>query len=247
MSKNKERVSVVTGSANGIGQRFCQALAQSGISIVGIDMADQTETATLVESQGVKFHAINSDVADLQVMRDSIDSAVKVFGHIDIVVANAGVYPAGPFDDVSYDDWRNVMRINVDGVFCTIQSTLPHLRRNGWGRIVVISSAAIWNGVPLQTPYVASKAALIGLVRSLAGEISNDGITINAISPGLTETENLLNSWPGTLFDWVVEAQSIKRRMLPEDLASTLLYLVDEKSDFVTGQTINVDGGFAKH
>lgn len=101
--------------------------------------------------------------------------------------------------------------------------------------------------MPLQTTYTASKAALIGLVRLLAGEIANDGITANAISPGLTETENLLNSWPGTLFDWVVEAQSIKRRMLPEDLASTLLYLIDEKSDFVTGQTINVDGGFAKH
>ena len=180
-------------------------------------------------------------------MKNKIDTAVTTLGHIDIVVANAGIYPAGPFDDVTLDDWREVMRINVDGVFCTIQSTLPHLRKNGWGRIVVVSSAAIWNGVPLQTPYVASKAALIGLVRSLAGEIANDGITVNAISPGLTETDNLLNSWPGTLFDWVVEAQSIKRRMQAEDLASTLLYLIDEKSDFVTGQTINVDGGFAKH
>jgi NAD(P)-dependent dehydrogenase (short-subunit alcohol dehydrogenase family) len=247
MNANKNRIAVVTGSANGIGQSFCVALAQAGISVVGIDVKDQTASAALVEKEGVKFKAIKSDVSDLDEMRTHIDAVVADWGHIDIVVANAGIYPAGPFDDVSFDDWRGVMRVNVDGVFCTIQSTLPHLRKNGWGRIVVISSASIWNGVPLQTPYTASKAALIGLVRSLAGEIANDGITVNAISPGLTETENLLNSWPGTLFDWVVEAQSIKRRMLPEDLASTLLYLIDEKSDFVTGQTINVDGGFAKH
>ena len=244
---NKNRVAVISGSAKGIGQRFCLALAQTGISIVGIDVADQSETSALVAKEGVKFIAIESDVSDLKGLKNKIDTAVTTLGHIDIVVANAGIYPAGPFDDVTLDDWREVMRINVDGVFCTIQSTLPHLRKNGWGRIVVISSAAIWNGVPLQTPYVASKAALMGLVRSLAGEIANDGITVNAISPGLTETDNLLNSWPGTLFDWVVESQSIKRRMLPEDLVSTLLYLVDEKSDFVTGQTMNVDGGFAKH
>jgi 3-oxoacyl-[acyl-carrier protein] reductase len=243
----KDRVAVVTGSANGIGQRFCLALAQAGISIVGVDVADQNETAQLVKNEGLKFIALKSDVSNLEDLKNKIDTTVDSLGHIDIVVANAGIYPAGPFDDVTYDDWRKVMRVNVDGAFCTIQSTLPHLRKNGWGRIVVVSSAAIWNGVPLQTPYVASKAALIGLVRSLAGEIANDGITVNAISPGLTETDNLLNSWPGTLFDWVVEAQSIKRRMLPDDLTSTLLYLVDEKSDFVTGQTINVDGGFAKH
>jgi NAD(P)-dependent dehydrogenase (short-subunit alcohol dehydrogenase family) len=244
---NKNRVAVISGSAKGIGQCFCLALARAGISIVGIDVADQSETSALVMKEGVKFIAIESDVSDLKGLKNKIDTAVTTLGHIDIVVANAGIYPAGPFDDVTLDDWREVMRINVDGVFCTIQSTLPHLRKNGWGRIVVVSSAAIWNGVPLQTPYVASKAALIGLVRSLAGEIANDGITVNAISPGLTETDNLLNSWPGTLFDWVVEAQSIKRRMQAEDLASTLLYLIDEKSDFVTGQTINVDGGFAKH
>ncbi len=241
------RVAVVSGSANGIGQSFCVTLAKAGIAIVGIDIADQSETTALVEKENSKYLGIESDVSDLKAMTEKINSAVASLGHIDIVVANAGIYPAGPFDDVTFDDWRKVMRINVDGVFCTIQSTLPHLRKNAWGRIVVVSSAAIWNGVPLQTPYVASKAALIGMVRSLAGEIANDGITVNAISPGLTETDNLLNSWPGTLFDWVVEAQSIKRRMLPQDLASTLLYLIDEKTDFVTGQTINVDGGFAKH
>ena len=247
MTEPGQRIAIVTGSANGIGQSFCQTLAAQGISVIGIDLAEQEQTSKLVTAAGVDFHSINCDVSNLQAMQAAIDTVVASTGHIDIVVANAGIYPAGPFDEVSSEDWRQVMRVNVDGVFSTIQASLPHLRRNQWGRIVVISSAAIWNGVPLQTPYVASKAALIGLVRSLAGEIANDNITVNAISPGLTETENLLNSWPGGLFDWVVEAQSIKRRMQADDLASTLLYLIDEKSDFVTGQTINVDGGFAKH
>ena len=246
MNKKKNRIAVVTGAANGIGQQFCITLAKAGISVAGIDIKDQTQTATLVSQTGQIYKALECDVADLSSMQEIMNDVVAELGHIDIVVANAGIYPSGPFDDVSIDDWRQVMRVNVDGVFSTVQSTLPHLRRNGWGRIVVISSAAVWNGVPLQTPYVASKAALIGLVRSLAGEIANDGITVNAISPGLTETENLLSSWPGTLFDWVVEMQAIKRRMQPQDLSSTLLYLIDEKSDFVSGQTINVDGGFAK-
>lgn len=244
---SSKRVALVTGAANGIGQHFCITLAAAGFRLAGIDISDQAETGRLVEEQNGVYLPLNADVAELDDMRNAMNSIVEEYGQLDIVVANAGIYPAGPFDEVKFDDWRQVMRVNVDGVFCTLQSALPHLRANGWGRIVVVSSAAIWNGVPLQTPYVASKSALIGLVRSLAGEIANDGITVNAISPGLTETENLLQSWPGSLFDWVVEAQSIKRRMTPADLASTLLYLVDEQSDFITGQTINVDGGFAKH
>ncbi len=246
MSAKQSHVAVVTGSAAGIGQMFCQTLAGAGIAVVGIDIAEQGETAKLVEAQGVAFTALTADVSDLEAMRGSMDAAAAASGHIDIVVANAGVYPAGPFEEVTLDDWRAVMRVNVDGVFCTLQSALPYLRNNGWGRIVVISSAAIWTGVPLQTPYVASKAALIGLVRSLAGEVAEDGITVNAISPGLTATEHVLTSWPGTLFETVIGMQAIKRRMVPEDLASSLLYLIDERSGFITGQTINVDGGTNK-
>lgn len=247
MKEPHRRVALVTGSARGIGRTFCQTLIGAGYRVAGVDLAEQNDTSRNLSDSGAEFLPLNCDVSDLQAMQNCTESIINEFGQIDVVVANAGIYPAGPFDEVSLDDWRKVMRVNVDGVFCTVQSALPHLRKNKWGRIVVISSAAIWNGVPLQTPYVASKAALIGMVRSLAGEIANDDITVNAISPGLTETENLLNSWPGTLFDWVVEAQSVKRRMQPDDLVSTLLYLIDEKSDFITGQTINVDGGFAKH
>ena len=246
MSPKKSHVGVVTGSATGIGQMFCTTLAAEGIAVVGIDIADQAQTAELVEAQGAAFNAHTANVSDLDAIRNSMDAAVTNMGHIDIVVANAGIYPAGPFEEVSLDEWQALMRVNLDGVFCTLQSALPHLRSNGWGRIVVVSSAAIWTGVPLQTAYVASKAALVGLVRSLAGEVAEDGITVNAISPGLTATEHVLNSWPGTLFETVIGMQAIKRRMVPEDLATSLLYLVDERSGFITGQTINVDGGTNK-
>ncbi len=242
-----KRIAVVTGAANGIGRDFCQTLAQSGIDVAGIDIADQSAAMANAEKENQAYLPLKADVSNLAEMQQSMEQVAQKLGKIDIVVANAGIYPSGPFDEVTMEDWRQVMRVNLDGVFCTLQAALPYLKQNAWGRIVVVSSAAIWHGVPLQTPYVASKAALIGLVRSLAGEVAEHGITVNAISPGLTETDNLMNSWPGTLFDWVVEAQSIKRRMQPQDLASTLLYLIDEQSDFVTGQTINVDGGFAKH
>jgi NAD(P)-dependent dehydrogenase (short-subunit alcohol dehydrogenase family) len=139
------------------------------------------------------------------------------------------------------------MQLNLDGTFVTVQAALPHLRRAGWGRVVVISSSTVWSGVPTLVPYVTTKAGLIGFTRALATELADTGITVNAITPGLIDTETVRASWVGQQFDWVVESQAVKRRQTPEDLASTLLYLCDPGSEFVTGQTINVDGGMAKH
>jgi NAD(P)-dependent dehydrogenase (short-subunit alcohol dehydrogenase family) len=162
-------------------------------------------------------------------------------------VANAGRYPSTPFDDVTLEEWRELMQLNLDGTFVTVQAALPHLRRAGWGRVVVISSSTVWSGVPTLVPYVTTKAGLIGFTRALATELADTGITVNAITPGLIDTETVRASWVGQQFDWVVESQAVKRRQTPEDLASTLLYLCDPGSEFVTGQTINVDGGMAKH
>ncbi len=247
MTQQKRHVALVTGPAAGIGQAISLALAGRGIDIIGVDIADQAGTAQRCREAGAAYEALTMDVADLEGLREAIAGAAARLGGPDIVIANAGIYPAAPFGEVSMADWRHVMRVNVDGTFCTLQVALPWLREAGWGRIVVVSSGTVWLGLPNMAPYVATKAALIGLVRSLAVELGEENITVNAITPGLIETETVLGSYPGQQFDWVVGAQAVKRRLQPEDLTSTVLYLVDEASGAITGQAINVDGGAAKH
>ena len=247
MAKGDPHVALVTGAAVGIGRSFAVALAGEGISIIAVDINDLGETGELVKAAGGSFAPVTADVADLDTMRRGIDDAALSLGGLDIAVANAGIYPSGPFEEMGLEEWQNLMRINLDGVYCTAQVALPHLRKAGWGRIVVVSSATVWFGMPNQTAYVTSKAGILGFVRSLAGEVGEAGITVNAITPGLISTAHAMNDLPAELFEMVADTQCVKRRMEPEDLNSTLLYLVDEGSDLVTGQTINCDGGMAKH
>jgi NAD(P)-dependent dehydrogenase (short-subunit alcohol dehydrogenase family) len=242
------RVAVITGSATGIGQTLAFALAQAGADVAGIDISDQAETNRRIREIGATFLALSADITDPSAIKIACERAASEFGKLEIVVANAGIYPSTPFDTVTHEEWRRIMTVNLDGTFLTVQAALPYLKQAGWGRIVVISSATIWIGVPTLVPYVTTKAGLIGFTRALAPEVGGFGITVNAITPGLTETETTLrNSWDQDQFDWVVAGQIVKRRQQPGDLVTALLFLCDPGSDFITGQTINVDGGKAKH
>lgn len=241
------RVALVTGAAKGIGRALATTLAQSGVAVVGFDIADLSVTESTVAETGGRFLPIVGDVTDPDALRAATANAVDRYGKLEIVVANAGAYPSAPFDQVEAQAWRRLMELNLDGVFHTVQAALPYLTSVGWGRIVVISSSTVWMGVSTLVPYVTTKAGLIGFVRALAVEVGEHGITVNAITPGLVETETVLASWVGEQFDWVVSSQVVKRRMQPSDLASTLLYLCSPESSMITGQTINVDGGLAKH
>ena len=238
------RAALITGSAAGIGQTLAIALAQAGASVAGVDVDEQAETARKVAELGGSFLALSADVTDPAAIKAACDTAAGELGKLEIVVANAGIYPVTPFDTVTYEEWRRIMTVNLDGTFLTVQAALPHLKQAGWGRIVVISSGSIWIGIPTLVPYITSKAGLIGFTRALAAEIGEFGITVNAITPGLTETETAVSVFD----DWgVVEEQIVKRRQQPGDLVSALLFLCDPGSGFITGQTVNVDGGKAKH
>jgi NAD(P)-dependent dehydrogenase (short-subunit alcohol dehydrogenase family) len=188
------RTAVITGAAHGIGQEFARRLARDGIRIVVADIEDATETLELVSQEGSEGIAVSCDVSSQESFVELYDAAQE-FGGADIVVNNAGIYPFQPFQEITLGDWRRVQAVNVEGLFHLTQTFLPTMRERSWGRIVALTSGMFNTGVPGAVHYVASKGAITGFVRGLAGEIAGDNITINAIAPGLTRSPGDDSLW----------------------------------------------------
>jgi 3-oxoacyl-[acyl-carrier protein] reductase len=242
------RVAVVTGAARGLGQEFAVALAAQGHLVAGWDIADLGATADRVADAGGELLAVKVDVTVPDQVSAAVDEVVEHFGALHIVVNNAGIYPPIPFQDTTIEDWRRVLRLNLDGPFLVSHRALPHLRAAGWGRVVNIVSAVVFIGPPDLVAYTTSKAGLVGFTRALANAVGSDGITVNAIAPGLTSTETAAaTTGAHGGFERVMASQAVPHTEQPADLVSTLLYVCDEGSGFLTGQTINVDGGSAMH
>jgi NAD(P)-dependent dehydrogenase (short-subunit alcohol dehydrogenase family) len=241
-------VAVVSGAASGLGQTFAIALARARYRVAGLDVADLDETEKLVEAAGSELLPVECDVRDAESVDAAVAEVTREFGALHVVVNNAGIYPPIPFAETTLDDWRRIMRVNLDGPFLLTKAALPHLRAAGWGRIVNIVSAVVFLGPPELVAYTASKAGLVGFTRALATELGPDNITVNAIAPGLTHTATAARTTGADGgFERVRDLQCVPRIEEPEDLVSTLLYVCDKGSAFLTGQTINVDGGSAKH
>ena len=171
----------------------------------------------------------------------------ELTGGATILVNNAGVFPVIPFLETTLEEWRRIHSLNVEGTFLMTRALLPQLLEAGWGRVVNVASAVVFLGPPGMVAYTASKSALIGMTRALATEIGDSGVTVNAITPGLTRTQTALSTAVNEQFPHVVSSQAVPRAEEPADLTSVLLFLCDEGSAFVTGQSVNVDGGYAKH
>lgn len=242
-----DRVAVVTGAAGGLGRAFCVGLASEGAAhVVGVDIADQDATGETVEAAGSTFTAVSADVTS-EADCARVATVTADLGGADILVSNAGVFPVVPFLETTLEEWRRIHGLNVEGTFLVTRALLPQMIAAGWGRVVLVSSAVVWLGPPGMVAYTASKAALIGMTRSLAREIGETGVTVNAITPGLTRTETALTTAVNQQFPHVVGAQAVPRAEEPGDVVSTLLFLCDRGSAFVTGQSVNVDGGYALH
>lgn len=235
------RVAVVTGAAHGLGREFTVALAELGHAVSGWDIAGQADIPG-------DFLPLKVDVTDPADVAAATAQVMEAFGALHIVVNNAGIYPPIPFEETTVDDWRRIMRLNLEGPFLVTQAVLPHLRAAGWGRVVNIVSAVVFLGPPELVAYTASKAGLVGFTRALANAVGADGITVNAIAPGLTTTETAARTTGADGgFERVRALQAVPRTESPADLLSTLRYVCDEGSGFLTGQTLNVDGGSAMH
>src|SRR5215471_1055256 len=244
----KERVAIVTGAARGLGQAYCLALARQGAHIVAADILPCAETVAQVQQAGGVALGVTVNVAEAQSAQAMVVQTIQHFGRIDILVNNAAIYGGlklTPFEQIPETEWDQVMAVNVKGIWLCCTAVVPVMKQQGKGKIINISSDTIWMGVPLFLHYVASKGAVFALTRALARELAGTGITVNAITPGYTMTEAAQGlADPETvtrLRAWVVDQQIIKRVEEPADLAGTVVFLASADSDFITGQTINVN------
>lgn len=165
-----------------------------------------------------------------------------------MLIANAGIYPVAAIAETTWDMWRRIMAVNLDSLFLLTQAFLPEMRRRGWGRIIATATNGFYTGLPDLTAYVASKGGVIGFVRSLACEVGQDGVTVNAVAPSLTRTAGTL-AGPHRqmgLFEFTQSLQAIKRTQEPEDLAGAISFLASDDAAFITGQTLPVDGGLVR-
>jgi NAD(P)-dependent dehydrogenase (short-subunit alcohol dehydrogenase family) len=245
-----DKVAVISGAASGIGQAFAQRLAQDGADIVIADVLPATDTVKLVEQAGRHVLALKCDVSSEASVKALAAEVTARFDRCDILVNCAGIYPLLSFAEMTFADWRRVQAINLDGLFLMCAAFVPSMRRRKWGRIVNLASSTLGSVVSGFVHYVASKGGVVGFTRALATELGDDGITVNAISPGLTRSPGTLARTPrpgmASMEDEMAFAatmQAIKRPELPSDLVGTVSFLTSDDAAFVTGQTLNVDGG----
>jgi NAD(P)-dependent dehydrogenase (short-subunit alcohol dehydrogenase family) len=238
-----------TGAAGGLGLLTTINMLRTGARVVAIDN-DATKVAALREAAaGLDGLTIGMlDLSDLSGLRAGLEKLSAEVGGFDIVINNAAIYPSKPFEAYTIEEMQLVQRINVDAGIVCVQVALPHMKASGRGRIINIASVTLSGGWSDLTPYVQSKAALVGLARSWAREFGKYGITANAVSPGAfpTDAEKIhpdLAAYEKRIYDH----QAIQRRGRPEDISNILMFLASDASSFITGQTINVDGGWVMH
>ena len=242
------KVAVVTGAAQGIGHAIATGLAAEGARIVVADLAGAEKAAKSFPG-GV---GISADVADERHVQRLADKVVERCGTIDILVNNAGLYASlemRPFEQIPLDEWRRVMDVNVASMFLMCRAVVPVMRANGGGKIVNISSGTPFRGVPFLLHYVTSKGAIVAFTRALAKEVGRDKVLVNCVAPGFTMSAGV-EAHPEViekLRDVSVAARTIQRDQTPEDVVGAVVYLSGPGSDFVTGQSIVIDGGQTFH
>jgi len=244
MSKSHEgRVAILTGGAGGLGRYFARALANAGADVAIADLADASEAVAAIEAAGRRGYSEVCDLSNPDQVSAFAQRVLERFGKVDILVNNAAYMPLVPWPDLTLEHFRKFEAVNVEASLLLAQAVTPGMVERGYGRIVQIASSTVGTPQPNFLGYVTTKMAGIGLVRALAAEFGDKGILVNALAPGLTRTPSSEANIPAWLFDKVRDQQIIKRTEEPEDLCGPLLYLTSEQCGFVTGQTINCDGG----
>ncbi|MBK20333.1 MAG: dehydrogenase [Rhodospirillaceae bacterium] len=248
----KDKVVIVTGGGTGIGKVYSQRLAEGGAKVVLADIAadESNEVAAEIRDSGGQAISVPTDVSDEAATQAMADAASAEFGGIDGLVNNASlmsVLPRGDWFDISAERWDSVMAVNLKGIFLCCRAVYPAMQKRGGGSIINISSGRIWEGNPNRLDYTTSKAGVVGLTRALAREVGDDKISVNAITPGFTLSETQLASSSSNYMGGKDDGKCFKRPQTPDDLVGAVIFLLSGAAGFITGQTVNVDGGMYMH
>ncbi len=243
-----DRVIIITGAGQGIGRVLAKAFALAGARVVIADVNEAKGLAVRNEitRSGGQALAIATDVADEASIKSMVATVEMQYGRIDVLINNAAIFSTlemRPFDQIPLEEWERVLRVNLTGPFLCARAVLPAMRKAQWGRIINIASGAVRLGRPNYLHYIATKAALAGMSLSMARELGPDNITVNAILPGATFTEIERKTVTPEQKQRIISMQCIPRAETPEDLVGAALFLASEASAFVTGQSLNLDGG----
>lgn len=242
------KVTIVTGAATGIGEGVARLFADEGSHVFLLDRnsAQNIAVATAISATRSAF-AFTGDVRDPKAIQQVVTAATEKFGRVDVLVNNAGIYPRQSFIDMTEEQWDEMQDINLRSMFHSTKAVLPGMITRRQGKIINISSVTFHLGLKNLVHYVASKGGVIGLTRSLAREVGEHGVYVNCITPGAVEVEAEKQVATQEQLQGIVDLQSLKRRIVPLDIARACLFLASELSDGITGQTLNVDGGWVMY
>ncbi len=242
------RVVIITGAGQGIGRDYALAFAAAGARpvLAEINGDKLRDVVSEIEAGGGEAFAIETDVGSPDSVKAMVAETLKTYGRIDVLINNAAIFaniPRRNFYDIPYDEWNNVLHVNITGSYLCASAVVPAMRKAGQGRIINISSGTVPQGAPGFLHYVTSKAAVVGMTRVMARELGDDKINVNAVMPGYTETEIKHASMDDELRQFIHEKRILKRAETPEDLIGIVMFLASPASSFITGQSIACCGG----
>ncbi|MBW3098284.1 pyridoxal 4-dehydrogenase, SDR-type [Pseudohoeflea coraliihabitans] len=240
------KVALVTGAAQGIGKAIAERLAADGATVIISDVNTDGGKAA-AEAIGGKAVAVGADVSDPEAVTALFEEIAK-HGGIDILVNNASIVPFIAWDDVDLAHWQKIISVNLTGTFLVTRAATDQMRANGKaGRVISISSNTFFAGTPNMAAYVAAKGGVIGLTRALATELGQHNITVNAVTPGLIESDGVKDSPHNNAFEFVEMLQAVKGKGQPAHIADVVAFLASDDARWITGQTLNVDAGMVRH
>jgi NAD(P)-dependent dehydrogenase (short-subunit alcohol dehydrogenase family) len=248
------KVAIVTGGGHGIGKAYALGLAQEGAKIVIAEIDSRAGEAVALDltRKGHAAMAVRTDVADRASAEEMARRAVAAYGRIDVLVNNAAIFATipmsrEPFDRIETDEWDRMMAVNLRGTWLASRSVIPDMRKRGYGKIINVSSGTALKGSASRIHYVTSKAGVLGFTRTLAREVGKDGICVNCIVPGSTLSEEKPAEDVVRMRTAAADERALKRVQRPEDLVGAVLFFASADSDFITGQSLVVDGGAFMH